>query len=395
MFGEKKKLVMCQECRALIDPAEKACPMCGNESVPEVRATASGDSKVFFSYLILAINVLLFVLMVMVGMKSGSGVESFITSAPGNVLQDFGSLNSALVKQGEWWRLVTPNFLHIGLVHLLFNSYALSQIAPLAEEIYGEQKFISIYLLTGILSFIGSYVFAINGAGASGALFGLIGLLAAYGYRQGGVYGKGLMKSMLIWGGINIMIGFAVPGINNVAHIGGFISGGALGFLIKGEHPTTARTANLWNACAVISVVIIISSFALVGKNYGAAAEHDEQTQNVIRLSKLVREARQTLYDTSTMTGKNNTNDSVKTLRRMADDISNIKKIDDRSDEIRARLVAALNKTTDAMDVANKNTSKGLESSLAGVTEFTKALEDYLDWEDSILGKYGLVKTGK
>src|SRR5436190_14449150 len=118
MFGEKKKLVMCQNCRALVAPSEKACPMCGNESVPEQRVSIrGGESTNFFSMLILGINLLIFILMGAVGLKNGNGIESFIASATGSVLDDFGSFDVSLVNQGQWWRFVTANFLHIGLIH--------------------------------------------------------------------------------------------------------------------------------------------------------------------------------------------------------------------------------------------------------------------------------------
>jgi rhomboid protease GluP len=399
MFGQKKKLVMCQECRALIDPAEKVCPMCGNEAVPEVRVRVSSDNRIFFTFLILAINALLFILMGAAGVKSGGGMESFFKSAPLPVLVDFGSIFPPLVKQGQLWRLVTANFLHIGLLHLLFNSYALSQIGPIAEEIYGEQKFIFIYLLTGIFSCVGSYFFGIGGAGASGSLFGLMGLLAVYGFRQGGEYGKALMKSMLVWAGINILLGFA-PGINNVAHIGGFLSGGAMGFLIRGEHPTFARSAKIWNALAVISVIVIISSFALVGKNYGAMQEQigkeqetSRQAQNVINLHSAIRDANIALDDAFEVTAKSSLNDVAKNLRKNASAISGIAKIDEQSDEIRNRIIALIHKRADALEKAAKNPAASVVASADEVAAYEKAFKDYKAWQESVMDKYGLVYT--
>src|SRR5262249_26763999 len=233
MFEKDKKLVMCQVCRALVDPSEKTCPMCGEESVPARRVSHVTGGH-FISLLILSVNVILFILMGIVGVRNGGGAEAFFASPTGAVLYDFGGFNTALFKAGEWWRMVTCNFLHIGFMHLLFNSIALIQIGPLVEEVYGSQKYIFIYLATGIISSVASFLFGINGAGASGAIFGLIGLMAIYGYRQGGIWGKNLMRQMLIWAGMGIVFGFMIHA-NNVAHIGGFIGGAVLGFVLKGD----------------------------------------------------------------------------------------------------------------------------------------------------------------
>jgi rhomboid protease GluP len=399
MFGQKKKLVMCQACRALVDPSEKVCPMCGNQSVPEVRARVSGDSRIFFSMLILGINVLVFILMGVVGLKNGGGAESFISSASGSVLRDFGSLAPDLVRQGEWWRIVTANFLHIGLIHLLFNSYALYQIGPMAEEIYGEQKFIFIYILTGIVAFTASFIFGIPSAGASGAISGLIGLLAAYGYKQGGTFGKALMRSMLTWMGMTIVMGFMI-GANNVAHVGGFIAGGALAFVLKGEHPAMARAASVWNALAVISVLIIISSFVLVGKNYGAAQEQaakepikSMQARKVIALHTAVEAADVALDDASNVTAKSSLNEVAKNLRRNAADISNIGQIDEPSDEIRNRIVTLMNKRADKLEKAAKSPSESTAISDEERNQYEMAFNDYKEWERSVLEKYDLYYT--
>src|SRR6185436_19765149 len=126
-----------------------------------------------------------------------------------------------------WWRLVTFNFLHIGLMHLLFNSSALYQIGPQVEELYSSQKFVFLYLATGVFSAFASFAFNIGGAGASGSIFGLIGLMVVYGYRQGGSYGKAIMRQMLTWAVIGFFFGMII-GANNVAHAAGFAAGAGL-----------------------------------------------------------------------------------------------------------------------------------------------------------------------
>jgi rhomboid protease GluP len=267
MFGGRKKLVMCQACRGLIEPSTRTCPLCGLDSVPAPRAASveKAGGEHFFSRLVLTINIALYVMMLMVDLNNQT--ESALRGPSRSVFLDFGGLFIPAIVTGDWWRLVTPNFIHLGIIHLIFNSLALYQIGPQAEETYGSQKFIFIYVVTGVFSCICSYVFWINGAGASGAIFGLIGLMAVYGYRLGGAAGRALMRQMLIWAAFAVVVTFSSA--NQIAHIGGFIAGGALGFLIKGEPPATSREAVVWNAAAIFSALLVVVSFALVAVHYG------------------------------------------------------------------------------------------------------------------------------
>ena len=267
MFGGRKKHVMCQACRGLIEPSARTCPLCGMESVPTPRAGSveKPGSEHFFSRLILTINIALYALMLMVDMKLQT--ESALRHPSETVFLDFGGQDSVAVANGEWWRLVTSYFIHLGIIHILFNSLALYQIGPLVEEVYGSQKFIFIYVVTGLVSSLCSYAFLIDGAGASGAIFGLIGLMAVYGYRLGGSAGRALMRQMLIWAAFAVLVTFSSA--NQVAHISGLIAGAAMGFLIRGEQPATTREALGWNAAAICSALLVVVSFVMVAAHYG------------------------------------------------------------------------------------------------------------------------------
>jgi membrane associated rhomboid family serine protease len=415
MFNKQKKLVMCQSCRALVEASANECPMCGRESVPALksRASAAAGSAYFISFVILTINVLLFVLMAVVEVNNGRGADAFIQSASSPVLYDFGALHPAAVAEGQWWRLVTFNFLHIGLMHLIFNSSALYQIGPQVEELFGSQKFIFIYMATGVFSAAASYVFNIAGAGASGAIFGLIGLMAVYGYRQGGSYGKAIMKQMLIWAAIGFMFG-AMMGANNVAHAGGFVAGAGLGYLIAPNAPESARSASIWNILAVVCVLALASSFALAGKNYGVLQaqvreyerdrQQDEvrrrQGQDVIRLWEHMRDAEKAWEESNAPgSSKQAPQEIAETLKGVASGVESVPQIDDRSNEIRKRLVDLLNKRAsvlgNAASVSGKNNSRVLLASTGEIQEADNIFKSYLEWEDSVLEKYGLVRSEK
>ena len=143
------------------------------------------------------------------------------------------------VADGEWWRLLTSMFLHategrFGIMHIAFNMLALFIYGPYVEKAFGHVRFVSMYLLTGFFAAAASYAFGpVNkiALGASGAIFGLIGILIAYAYRRRtSAFIRGFLQSLLIILAINLYIGFTSPFIDNYAHIGGLVAGQALGY---------------------------------------------------------------------------------------------------------------------------------------------------------------------
>jgi rhomboid protease GluP len=390
MAAERKKLVMCQACRALVPASEKVCPMCGRESVPARRWLHASTGGHFLSLIILTINIALFVLMALVEMRNGAGGEAFVQSASNAVLDDFGALVPAAVTAGQWWRIVTMNFLHIGLMHLAFNSIALYQIGPQVEELFGSAKFIFIYLATGIVSGIASYFFNIGGAGASGAIFGLIGLMAAWGFRQGGAMGRALMQQMLVWAAMGFVYGHFI-GANNVAHAGGFVAGIALAFVVRAEAPTTHRAGQVWSAVMIVCVLVVAGSFAMVGRHFGDVQETAVGGRNVIALSQRMRGAMQMVNDSGkAATAKKDPQQVADSLRGAARDITSVPHIDDRSDEIKQQMADLLNKRADAFQAAAKDPMALQNAINAEANSIVGAFTSYLNWEESVLDKYQL-----
>jgi len=335
--------------------------------------------------LLITINVALFILMTAV--DSGSGRESSFLSGAGNaVLLDFGSRSVALIARGQWWRLVTPIFIHLGVIHLLFNNIALFQIGPLVEESLGSQKFIFVYLACGIVGNIGSFVFGINGAGASGAIFGLIALAAVYGYRMGGIVGRSLMKQMAMWAGIGLVMGQAIHA-DNVNHIGGLITGAALGFALSLEHPGTARLAFAWNAAAIASIALVAGSFAMVALQYGKLPNPD----NVNKLDARV-ETMRVAFNDSLGLKNGSVQDFQKiaaALRSAADDIRTLPQIDAPSDAVRERLVDVLTRRASLFDGADKDFNSLLNSQEQDHNEAQEAYNDYIKWRTGVGAIYG------
>ena len=141
----------------------------------------------------------------------------------------WGANFAPLVHAGEYWRLITANFLHIGIIHIAFNSYALYALGAQAEALYGPRRYIAIYLLTGISGAIFSYMFTQGlSAGASTSLFGLFGALVVFFYKQRkvlGAMGQQQLVSLAITLGANVLLSLTNPRIDNWGHVGGFLGG--------------------------------------------------------------------------------------------------------------------------------------------------------------------------
>lgn len=149
------------------------------------------------------------------------------------LLIKYGAMYGPAVASGEWWRIFTAGFLHGGLLHVSFNMFALWQVGSAVEDLFGTPRMAFIYVLSLIGSGIAIYYFAYNDVtiGASGAIFGIFGALAAAGMRLG-PRGRDLVRGMLGIVLINLIIGFMVPNISMAGHVGGLIVGFIVGFLV-------------------------------------------------------------------------------------------------------------------------------------------------------------------
>lgn len=160
-----------------------------------------------------------------------------------NTLLKYGANNAYLTKSGEYYRLLSSMFIHIGLLHLLFNMYALYIIGPQVESFYGKFKYFLIYILSGVSGSILSITFSSNtvSAGASGAIFGLMGALLYFGFFYRNYLGSVIKSQIVPIIILNLVIGFSTSGIDNAAHIGGLI-GGILTSLALGVTDKTRKS---------------------------------------------------------------------------------------------------------------------------------------------------------
>ncbi len=266
---------MCPECRALIPRGTKVCPHCGAKIGPQrARGSTGAPSRIMgvipmptsATSMVAAAIVLMFV------------VEWFLTQRAGGPGQGgglFGGIRSMamlrlgakfgpFIYAGQWWRLVTAIFLHAGILHIGLNLWVLFDISPEVESLFGMSKFIVFFLVTGVFGYIVSlwWMPMVLSIGASGAIMGLIGVLIGVTFHHGRM-GKDYRSMLWRW-----VIYIAIFGLffnaDNGAHFGGLGAGILLGYLIPEGAPETRPAENLWNALAVISVIVIAGSFALM-----------------------------------------------------------------------------------------------------------------------------------
>ena len=156
-------------------------------------------------------------------------------------------------------------FLHIGLFHLICNMYSLYIIGNSVENFFGKWKYLIIYFISGISGSILSLAFSHNTilAGASGAIFGLLGALLYFGYYYRaylGSAGKNAIIQVIL---INLLIGFMVPGISNAAHIGGLV-GGILSAMMVGVYDKSSKRERINGLILTILYIGFISYLAFM-----------------------------------------------------------------------------------------------------------------------------------
>ena len=207
-----------------------------DESLNSLTIHAKPIAKPFFLIAIMLINVVVFVLMELQG--GSMNISTLI---------NFGAVTRHhTINLGQYWRLITPVFLHIGLTHLVFNSVSLIVFGSRAERYFGHARFLTIYILAGIAGNIAQIITSplAVGAGASGAIFGLLGALLSYmKVRRQTIEGM-TTSSLLLMITMGVLMGFVMPNIGNAAHIGGLVTGFLLGSVLTKPQPHHERGRN-------------------------------------------------------------------------------------------------------------------------------------------------------
>lgn len=202
---------------------------------------------------LIAANVAVFAGLYINGINSSD--QSHVTS----LLTDWGALVPQLVQQGQWWRLFSAMFLHASVTHVLVNMASLYFLGVLAERLYGNVRFLAIYLGSGLVASLSSFFYAVlttsgprllePSVGASGAIFGIAGALLMVRFQSSDVIPRRVRDSVF-WSlvpivALNLLLALFVPYLDNAAHIGGLVGGMLLAFALPVARQATTPAAGL------------------------------------------------------------------------------------------------------------------------------------------------------
>ncbi len=428
---------MCSSCGSIIGAGQTQCAVCGasvgrpassrpggppvdNETMRFARAVLDRPYK--FTIILLAANVFIFILM---WQMSGNSF-SMVTPLPNEVLIPFGAkLNHYIQTRHEWWRFITPMFLHINLLHLLVNMYSLWIVGPYVEKLYGSAKFVLFWVVTGIAGVVASYLTVRPGisggpfvrfifktadepsAGASGALFGLVGVLFIFGikYRRElpegfkRAFGTGLLPMILM----NLFIGYVMRGfIDNAAHLGGLVSGAVLALAIDYRRPgEKSGMAMTWRVLQVAALILVVFSFAMTAKRFrdplpASLINQPEQvtdpnTKKFVTWAQGMNTAQEAFYQAVKDRDASKIDGAVKALESAPS-------LDPKADDLRERMKAFLlrAKEMSAGDGESASTPKKSQAGLHQLTvDFVAWSKEYNLWLKTNGQNYGLFEAGE
>lgn len=206
----------------------------------------------YMTFGIVAVLFLVFIAETLIG-----GSESI------SVLLKMGAMyNPAVVVEGQWWRLFTAQFLHIGIMHIASNAIMIYYIGQYAEPIFGHWRFLALYLLSGTGGSLLTMAFGSDqaiSAGASTALFGILGAMACVGFKnRGSDILSFLGRQALALAIINIVLDLFMPDVDLLGHLGGLISGGLLAIAFGDRtYQNYSRLGRVLAAAAIVIYVVV------------------------------------------------------------------------------------------------------------------------------------------
>lgn len=298
---------------------------------PALKTTSPGDKFTsvlsifvpvkgyFVTPILINLNVAVFIIMAI------SGVDVF--EPTGESLLKWGANLRTATLDGGWWRLLTCCFLHIGLVHLLLNMYALVYIGVLLEPRIGAQRFLAAYMLTGIAASVTSlywHSFTIS-AGASGAIFGMYGFFLALLTTNlvEKTARRPLLASMAIFVGYNLVYGMQ-GGIDNAAHIGGLLCGLIAGYLFFPSLKNPVATRLKYGTIGLLALLVFAVSSSIYKKMPNDIAQYDARMkefsvmeEKALRLYQLTKDDPREKFLSVTDSGLYNWKESIKLLHEV------------------------------------------------------------------------------
>jgi rhomboid protease GluP len=418
----------CAVCGAAVNSdadKRKARMVPDGETMRFARAVLNRPYK--FTIALLSANIFMFMLM---WQSSGMSFSTF-NFFPYEVLVAYGSKVNYLVREhNQWWRFITPMFIHINLIHLLVNMYSLWVVGPYVERLYGSAKFVVFWVITGIAGVVASYLTVVSpdtrlgplagflfktadtpSAGASGALFGLVGVLFVFGIKfrhelpEGfkRAFGTGLLPMIMM----NLVIGYVGRGfIDNAAHLGGLFAGAALAVVVDYRRPgEKSGIAITWQILQIACIGLLAVSFLKTAQHFKDPLpthlleqrnqiELEAQLQLPSNVSKFVAYAdsmnkAQEAFNVALNRGDlTNTDEAVKKL-------DSVPELDPKADELRKKLKDFLirAKTIETTPQDKMRQTEKIQAKRQLNAEFVEWIKDYGIWLKTAGRTYGLIEA--
>jgi len=426
---------MCRNCGSIIGAGQQQCAVCGTrvgsaanpslETAPKdeamrfARAVLNRPYK--FTIALLVANIFVFILM-----WQSSGMNfSVLNFFSYDVLVAYGAKVNYLVReQHQWWRLITPIFIHINLLHLMVNMYSLWVVGPYVEKLYGSAKFVVFWIVTGIASIVASYLTVLPpdrqvgrlgsflfktmdapSAGASGALFGLVGVLFVFGikYRRElpegfkRAFGTGLIPMI----GLNLFIGFVGRGlIDNAAHLGGLVAGAFMALVIDYRRPgERSGIAITWRVLQFACIALSLLGFIKAAQHFrdplpGYLAQQKttleerqvdlpDEVKNFVAYAKATTEAQEAFNLAQ------NRND-VSAIDGALTNLQSAPQLDPTADQLRNQLSSFLSR---AKELETNTSAPNQAAKNALNNEFLEWIKAYSNWLRTSGPNYGLVEA--
>ncbi len=272
MNATNKTSILCPNCRKLVGSDETKCPYCGtprpgswirNNPITQIMNDSDALIKA-----IIYVNAGMFIISILLspGGLNFTGNPLTLLSPGSQGLLLFGATGTIPIdRMHRWWTLLSANYLHGGILHLLFNMVALRQIAPLIIREYNISRMFILYTLGGIAGFAISYLAGVKFTiGSSAAVCSLIGAALYFGKSRGGVYGQAVYRQVGGWVIGIFAFGILVPGINNWGHAGGILAGVLLGALLGYREHRKEAGWHRWTARILAGSTLAVLLFAIV-----------------------------------------------------------------------------------------------------------------------------------
>lgn len=376
-----------------------------------------------FTIALLVANIFVFILM---WQSSGMNI-SVLNFFPYDVLVAYGAKVNYLVReQHQWWRFITPMFIHINLLHLMVNMYSLWVVGPYVEKLYGSAKFVVFWIVTGIASIVASYftvlppdrqvgrlgsflfkTMDVPSAGASGALFGLVGVLFVFGikYRRElpegfkRAFGTGLIPMIAL----NLFIGFVGRGlIDNAAHLGGLVAGAFMALVIDYRRPgERAGIAITWRVLQIACIALSLFGFIKAAQHFRdplptylaqqrtelekREVDVPDEVNNFVAYAKAMNEAQEAFSLAQTR-------NDVSAIDGAINNLQSTPQLDPKADELRNQLSSFLSRAK-ALETDTSATNQKLEAKNALTKEYLEWIKAYRDWLTTSGRNYGLVEA--